>query len=263
MPAANKDLVFVHLNEVTGPVQDIDTRNKVRAHVMRDFQRKRHHKPKASKSNKRSLLPTLKTDLIEVDTQKRQSLSPVYLGTSSDDDPEASITMMRLLDPQFLGELELFNTLPIASSPRLQLLIHYYNEVLVNRLIPVDPKNKWFNYAITDPALFHGIMLHTAMHHRLVHGENDEAEQLQFKGNTIKMVEERLEDPVLSRSDDTIGAVVCLVLLENQEGNVTLSNIHMNGLERMVALRGGIDNLGLAGILRRKILWLLDPHAYS
>ncbi|KAH9208759.1 hypothetical protein DL95DRAFT_467444 [Leptodontidium sp. 2 PMI_412] len=207
MPAANKDLVFVHLNEVTGPVQDIDTRNKVRAHVMRDFQRKRHHKPKASKSNKRSLLPTLKTDLIEVDTQKRQSLSPVYLGTSSDDDPEASITMMRLLDPQFLGELELFNTLPIASSPRLQLLIHYYNEVLVNRLIPVDPKNKWFNYAITDPALFHGIMLHTAMHHRLVHGENDEAEQLQFKGNTIKMVEGRLEDPVLSRSDDTIGAV--------------------------------------------------------
>lgn len=234
MPVADKDLVFVHLNESTGPTQDINTRHKVRAHVMRDFQRRKHNTTK-SNSNKRSLLPNPETNLVELDAQLRETSSSMESKKEQDVIPEEMMAMSYLPDPQVIGMLEPFNTLPIAGSPRLQLLMHYCkhdpppliicttdlkladNTVLVNTLIPVNPKDKWFNYAITDPALFHGTMLHAAMHHRLVHGGNDEAEQLQLKRDTIMIVNGRLEDPVLSRSDVTIGAVVCLVLLEVSE----------------------------------------------
>ena len=78
----------------------------------------------------------------------------------------------------------------------------------------MNPKDKWFNYAITDPALFHATMMHAAMHQRVVSGGLDQREQIQLKTNAIMIINQRLEDPVLSRSDVTIGAVVCLVLLE-------------------------------------------------
>jgi len=42
---------------------------------------------------------------------------------------------------------------------------------------------------------------------------------------------------------------------QNQSGDVELSNIHMEGLRRMISLRGGLQNLGIAGVLQRKILW--------
>ncbi|KAG4438619.1 hypothetical protein IFR05_005902 [Cadophora sp. M221] len=248
MPTANKDLVFVHLNEVTGPTQDNNTRHKVRAHVMRDFQRKKHMEAKPGKSSKRSLLPnrhnaseSSKNQHIE-DTSDEESSSEQVLP------PDEAMGVTRLPNPQFIGMLEPFNTLPMSGSPRLQLLVHHYNTYLVNTLIPVNPKDKWFNFALSDPALFRGTLMHAAMHQRLVNGGYDQGEQAQLKRDTITLVNQRLEDPVLSHSDFTIGAV-------NQEGNIALSDVHLSGLEKMVALRGGIDNLGLAGVLRRKILW--------
>ena len=82
----------------------------------------------------------------------------------------------------------------------------------------MNPKDKWFNYAITDHALFHATMMHAAMHQRVVSGGLDQREQVQLKTNAIMMVNQRLEDPILSRNDVTIGAVVCLVLLEVSRG---------------------------------------------
>ncbi len=39
---SRKKLQFIHLNKSTGPVQDVNTRQKVRAHVMHDFQQHKH-----------------------------------------------------------------------------------------------------------------------------------------------------------------------------------------------------------------------------
>lgn len=45
------------------------------------------------------------------------------------------------------------------------------------------------------------------------------------------------------------------MFLQNQAGNVEVSNIHMKGLRRMINLRGGLLKLGLSGVLLRKVLW--------
>lgn len=78
----------------------------------------------------------------------------------------------------------------------------------------VDPESKWFNYAITDPALFHGTMLHSAAHNAMLSGNTDLADPMPIKWEAAKLINQRLGDPVLSISDVTMGAVVCLVLFE-------------------------------------------------
>lgn len=39
-------------------------------------------------------------------------------------------------------------------------------------------------------------------------------------------------------------------------GTLHTYNLHMQGLARMVSLRGGLDSLGLDGLLRRIIIWI-------
>lgn len=88
------------------------------------------------------------------------------------------------------------------------------NKVLVNTLIPVNPKDKWFNYAVSDEALFHATMMHSAGHNAMLVGNNDLADPAQLKFEAMRIINRRLDDPVLSISDLTIGAVACIVLFE-------------------------------------------------
>ena len=43
--------------------------------------------------------------------------------------------------------------------------------------------------------------------------------------------------------------------MKNLNGTISSAAIHMNGLQRMVELRGGLSSLGMSGILRRMVLW--------
>lgn len=88
------------------------------------------------------------------------------------------------------------------------------NQVLVNTLIPVNPKDKWFNFAISDEALFHATMLHSAAHHSMLVGNNELAEPSQLNSEAIRILNLRLGDPSQGVSDLTIAAVACLILFE-------------------------------------------------
>ncbi|KAH8653194.1 hypothetical protein BGZ60DRAFT_180156 [Tricladium varicosporioides] len=155
------------------------------------------------------------------------------------------------------GRLDPFNTLPRLRNGREEVLSYHYTQVLVKSMlaVAVDPEDKWFGYSVTDPALFYSTMLHSAAHDAFLSGRPNLADSALLKWEAIRLINNRLNDPVHSVSDVMIGAVVALALFENQEANVETSNIHMEGLCQMVYLRGGLQNLGLAGILRRKILW--------
>lgn len=241
------DLVFVNLDESTGPNQDMGTRNLVRSHVMRDFQQKKYQKE--TSRARRNQLVSATFEGRNKEENPRGSVEEVDRNDCYESDIQQSTEGACFPSPHLLlGGTEPFDVMPIAKTPRLQLLMHYYNNVLLNTLVPVNPKDKWFNYAITDPALFHVTMLHAVMHHGLTHGDvGVEVEALALKSETISLVIRKLADPIEGISDLTIGVVANLVLFENQSGNVELSSVHMRGLQRMIALRGGLDVLGLAG----------------
>ncbi|KAK0124243.1 hypothetical protein ONS95_009218 [Cadophora gregata] len=69
-------------------------------------------------------------------------------------------------------------------------------------------------------------------------------EYFAFKVETIKWINGRLRNDVLGTSDTTIGSILLLISFEIARGNNVESIHHVNGLERIVNLRGGIGSFG-------------------
>lgn len=69
-------------------------------------------------------------------------------------------------------------------------------------------------------------------------------EYFAFKVETIKWINGRLRHDVLGTSDTTIGSILLLISFEIARGNIAESIHHVNGLERIVNLRGGITSFG-------------------
>ncbi|KFX91466.1 hypothetical protein V490_05895 [Pseudogymnoascus sp. VKM F-3557] len=67
----------------------------------------------------------------------------------------------------------------------------------------------------------------------------------QFRLETIKWIQDRLSDSELAIKDDTLGAIITLTMWESYRAQLKPSDIiaHMNGLERVVDLRGGLDSM--------------------
>lgn len=128
-------LAFVNLNEETGPRQDMGTRHKVRAHVMRDFQMKKHRKTKSGSAT-RSLLPNTRTDGQGTDVENEEnsivteSMGTEEFMTGSQSGVEDFSTSMVMRPPQspmigYLAAGDPFDVMPIYGGPVLQSLMHY------------------------------------------------------------------------------------------------------------------------------------------
>ncbi|KFY09535.1 hypothetical protein V492_05460 [Pseudogymnoascus sp. VKM F-4246] len=67
----------------------------------------------------------------------------------------------------------------------------------------------------------------------------------QFRLETIKWIQDRLSDSELAIKDDTLAAIITLTMWESYRAQLQPSDIvaHMNGLERVVDLRGGLDSM--------------------
>lgn len=67
------------------------------------------------------------------------------------------------------------------------------------------------------------------------------AEYFSFKEETIRWVNKRLdEEPT---DEKTIGGIACLMSWEIARGNIEETTLHMDGLARIVTMKGGLKNL--------------------
>lgn len=72
----------------------------------------------------------------------------------------------------------------------------------------------WFRIAASERAPYHGTLLVATAHQALLRGRSIPRECFQHRGEAIRIINERLDDP-LKRSDDiTIGTVACLAAFE-------------------------------------------------
>ncbi|KAL8773385.1 MAG: hypothetical protein Q9209_001779 [Squamulea sp. 1 TL-2023] len=91
-----------------------------------------------------------------------------------------------------------------------------------------------------------------------------------LKQNAITSINRGLRNPDLAISDQLIGAVAKMAAYEaGFAGDEAQYHVHMRGLTKMVELRGGLESLGLNGLLARMLLWidlnaafLLKTHLY-
>ncbi|KAL8694138.1 MAG: hypothetical protein Q9224_003625, partial [Gallowayella concinna] len=91
-----------------------------------------------------------------------------------------------------------------------------------------------------------------------------------LKQDAITTINRGLQDPQLATSDQLIGAVAKMAAYEaGFAGDEVQYHMHMKGLVKMVELRGGLQSLGLNGLLARMLLWIdlnaafiLQTHLY-
>ena len=79
---------------------------------------------------------------------------------------------------------------------------------------------------------------------------------LQLKHEAITAINTALQHEPQTVSDGMVGAVAKMASFEAMYGDMASYRLHMEGLCRMLTVRGGMDMLGLGGLLRRIVVWI-------
>ena len=143
---------------------------------------------------------------------------------------------------------------------------------------PPTPREKWLPFALSDAAFLNATLFVSALNICGLQGIPVSPDVFYFKGETIRIINERLGNVKEMASDGMIGAVASLAHLEvssvfgmlsattlnisltiliaqNLAGTQEGAKTHMDGLEAMVKSRGGLQALGSYGIPRRQAAW--------
>lgn len=164
--------------------------------------------------------------------------------------------------------------LPIASRPVFRLpclpvVVNNYLEKLAVPFPEIDGDRgsegllakSWFPMILHSPAAFEVTMLFSASHlASSLDGELDRSSLLELKHLASNSLCSLVS---MGRVDDeTISAAAKMACYEAIFGSAKIYCMHMTAVANMISLRGGIEKLGLAGLLARLILFIDTNSAY-
>ena len=129
-------------------------------------------------------------------------------------------------------------------------------------------KSDWFDTAMGNPGFMHSLLC-TAALHMYASGRGSIETILYHRAQAITAINNAISDPnpVIGISDANIGAVFNLLCVEeslllpwlrqdrSDEDAPNQREIHLEGLRRMVQLRGGLLGINSNRILQAFILW--------
>jgi hypothetical protein len=128
-------------------------------------------------------------------------------------------------------------------------------------------RSEWFGTALNNAGFMHSLLCTAALHMYVV-GRCPIATVFYHKTKAIEAINAAISDPDLSLgiSDANIGAVFNLLCVEESllnpffkqeagEGQLNQREIHLNGLRRMLQMRGGLKAINSNRILQAFILW--------
>ncbi|KAL3441422.1 hypothetical protein BJX65DRAFT_322440 [Aspergillus insuetus] len=170
--------------------------------------------------------------------------------------------------PRPLGGLrgDPFRSYPVAWRPSLPRFVDHYLMSMAVDIPELDqPGNRgllrtaWFPLVMSERALFLVIILLAASNYASVQSQSTgmKLDLLALRYEAVQAINEALDAQEPGRiSDAIVGAIAKMASYEAMYGDVHNYAVHMRGLERVVELRGGLDELGLAGLLRRIVIWI-------
>lgn len=187
-----------------------------------------------------------------------------------------------------MEQLEIY---PVSPTERyIFTIFHHYGAAVAGGLLPLGkfvPTNplrtRVLSLVTQDTALFHTILAQGGLDMMTWRGEPffDPSTRsaargrelgtvfcLKHKTEAIRIINERLNVPILCTSDETILAVSHLAGYEmlasatkDSENRFTEFKIHMDGIEQMVTLRGGLKGIGFNTCLTHLILRVDHLHS--
>lgn len=112
-----------------------------------------------------------------------------------------------------------------------------------------------FSLAVHNTAMFHSSLCHYATNFNVRFKTNDASESIYHATKTVSLVNEKLADPSQALANETIATVANMATFESSNGTMSSMIVHMDGLEKMVRLRGGLHEAGFPVIVQRIVGW--------
>ncbi|CAL3965994.1 unnamed protein product [Diplocarpon coronariae] len=162
-----------------------------------------------------------------------------------------------------------YQSYPIDWKPDYGPILDFYiTHVLIDTPAISQPgtvfllRSLWLPFMMTKSTIFYAALAFAgATFHSQRKRPLDAPILLELRHRAISSINGTLSDPESCKTDQMIAAVFCLSLLESMHGDAASYQIHMGGLAKMVGLRGGLENIGLDGLIKRMVLWLDYNHA--
>ncbi|KAH7359605.1 hypothetical protein BKA66DRAFT_427048 [Pyrenochaeta sp. MPI-SDFR-AT-0127] len=158
-----------------------------------------------------------------------------------------------------------FDSYPRTRLPRahVQRLIQHFLSNIAFQYYPLDLNAasnpfvvSWWPLALADPALFH-VSLQTASLDIDLRAQKGFKSSEILMADSVSLVRHRIENPVLASRDETMDSVVTLAAIEFGKGNTSIGTMHIDGVKRMVQMRGGMRQLKLTSPLTaRMVSWV-------
>ncbi|KAL7921928.1 hypothetical protein ACQKWADRAFT_109117 [Trichoderma austrokoningii] len=164
------------------------------------------------------------------------------------------------------GRVDPFKSYPTPFRSYIPNLVdHYIIHMAVNIPELDQPGNagllrsRWFRMATNETSTFQVILLLAAGN--FVSVKNGVAAEQgfnmhQLKGDAIRSLNYAMNSEIKATSDSIIGAVAKLASFEAMHGLEADFRLHMEQTMKLVNMRGGLNNLGLGGLLRRMLIWI-------
>ncbi|TLD26715.1 hypothetical protein PspLS_05284 [Pyricularia sp. CBS 133598] len=160
--------------------------------------------------------------------------------------------------PQPRGATQALSSLPVSPTQQHTELLRTYVKLASSFKSYLDGNNQNMTnsrielcmpFCVRTPLLTQ-VAIYTASCFLVETGTLDKTVAMAHKGLAIRMLNELLRSPADSTSDEAIAAVIQMILDEWYWGDSSNDlQAHLRGLREMIRLRGGIQNLGMDGLV--------------
>ncbi|PVH77811.1 hypothetical protein DL98DRAFT_656527 [Cadophora sp. DSE1049] len=154
------------------------------------------------------------------------------------------------------GRGDPFARYPVPMKGQMRELL---DEAFDDRYHNIGPwRDACLPIGMLGPAAFHQMLSNALLNircRRPTCTPSDTYESRRHHGIAVKIVKEGMSDPAVATSDAFIGAIVGLTCYHCHTGNHDAWKLHMNGLEQVVRLRGGIHTLDSNKLVRALLGW--------
>ncbi|KAJ0421364.1 hypothetical protein BJY00DRAFT_111559 [Aspergillus carlsbadensis] len=147
------------------------------------------------------------------------------------------------------ASLDPFDSYPSTRLPRghVQRLIHSFLHKIAFQYYPLDLNASsnpflvsWWPLALGDPALFHVSLQTACLDEELLAQRGFPASEI-LMADSVALLRRKVEDPSLAVQDGTMNSVITLAAIEFGKGNTHVSQMHVDGVKKLVDMRGGIN----------------------
>ncbi|EEQ34024.1 conserved hypothetical protein [Microsporum canis CBS 113480] len=162
-----------------------------------------------------------------------------------------------LTNASALQEIEPPQIYPIESQWYIPELLRFYSESIALQSQKNDSfgrlRNIWMTTALADACMFHATLFAASAYLDLLRGESSNIITLYHQTETLRLLTSQLSASNMEVTDALIAVTMTLAQTEALSGNACVSSAHSAGLHKMVNIKGGLENLGMDGLLAELI----------